>query len=86
MGNSSSNTESRSSASSGHVKFNQMPNAPYRVLNNQQAAYRVFENAWNAGELNPQQNMVNGRYNNIETAYVNMCSPSSNYYKTRNIL
>ena len=83
MNTSSSTMDSISTASSGHVTFGSLPNMPQRVLNPQQHAYRLFEKAWDSNLLNPNQNMVGGRYNTIDTAYLNLCPPSNNYYTTR---
>jgi hypothetical protein len=75
--------DSLSSASAGYVTFSSMPDTPQRVLNPQQPTYRMFEKAWESNLLNPNQNMVGGRYNTIDTAYLNLCTPTSNYYTTR---
>lgn len=79
----SSTMDSLSNAGSGHVTIGSLPNTPQRVLNSKQPAYAIFDKAWNDGLLNPNQNASGGRYNSITTAYVNLCTLSSNYYTIR---
>lgn len=72
-----------SPAASGYTGYADLPNVPQRVLNPNQAAMSTFNKAWGNGLLNPNQNTVGGRYNTIDSAYLNVCTISSNYYTMR---
>lgn len=78
--NTSSSNMDINSASAGYSTLGTQPLVATRVLNSQTPSYKPFQNAWDAGLLNPAQNMVGGRYNTITTAYSNVCTPTSNYY------
>ena len=83
---SSTNSDhSGNSNASGHKTIGVLPKSTTRmqVLDPQQEAYAIFEDAWKKGKLNPHEGDAQGRYFTIDNAYSNLCHYNSNYYAIR---